>query len=49
MSPPAVTYVDVRVSRHPHPTVLFSLWGYGDLIGDWYSKPSPIRVIMEAR
>jgi acetyl esterase/lipase len=25
----------------PHPTVLFCLWGYGDLIGDWYSKPSP--------
>jgi dipeptidyl aminopeptidase/acylaminoacyl peptidase len=20
---------------------LLSLWGYGDLIGDWYSKPSP--------
>jgi acetyl esterase/lipase len=25
----------------PPPTVLMSLWGYGDLIGDWYSKPSP--------
>jgi acetyl esterase/lipase len=25
----------------PRPSVLFSLWGYGDLIGDWYSKPSP--------
>jgi acetyl esterase/lipase len=25
----------------PRPTVLLSLWGYGDLIGDWYSKPSP--------
>ncbi len=25
----------------PRPTVLMSLWGYGDLIGDWYSKPSP--------
>jgi acetyl esterase/lipase len=25
----------------PPPTVLFSLWGYGDLIGDWYSQPSP--------
>lgn len=25
----------------PRPTVLVSLWGYGDLIGDWYSKPSP--------
>lgn len=24
----------------PRPTVLLSLWGYGDLIGDWYSKPS---------
>lgn len=27
----------------PRPTVLVSLWGYGDLIGDWYSKPSPHR------
>jgi acetyl esterase/lipase len=25
----------------PRPTVLLSLWGYGDVIGDWYSKPSP--------
>jgi acetyl esterase/lipase len=25
----------------PRPTVLLSFWGYGDLIGDWYSKPSP--------
>lgn len=25
----------------PCPTVLVSFWGYGDLIGDWYSKPSP--------
>ena len=25
----------------PPPTVLMSLWGYGDLVGDWYSKPSP--------
>jgi acetyl esterase/lipase len=25
----------------PRPTVLLSLWGYGDLIGDWYCKPSP--------
>jgi acetyl esterase/lipase len=25
----------------PRPTVLFSLYGYGDLIGDWYSTPSP--------
>ncbi|HJQ78885.1 MAG TPA: alpha/beta hydrolase [Lacipirellulaceae bacterium] len=24
----------------PPPTVLMSLWGYGDLIGDWYKKPS---------
>jgi acetyl esterase/lipase len=23
--------------------VLLSLWGYGDLIGDWYSTPSPQR------
>ncbi|MEO2013296.1 MAG: alpha/beta hydrolase [Fuerstiella sp.] len=27
----------------PRPTVLVSFWGYGDLIGDWYSKPSPHR------
>lgn len=25
----------------PRPKVLLSLWGYGDLVGDWYSKPSP--------
>jgi len=25
----------------PRPTVLVSFWGYGDLIGDWYSQPSP--------
>ncbi len=24
----------------PRPAVLVSLWGYGDLIGDWYSRPS---------
>lgn len=25
----------------PRPTALLSLWGYGDLVGDWYSRPSP--------
>ncbi len=25
----------------PRPAVLVSFFGYGDLIGDWYSKPSP--------
>jgi len=25
----------------PRPAVLVAFWGYGDLIGDWYSKPSP--------
>jgi acetyl esterase/lipase len=25
----------------PRPVALVSLWGYGDLIGDWYSTPSP--------
>jgi acetyl esterase/lipase len=25
----------------PRPAVLVSLWGYGDIVGDWYSKPSP--------
>ena len=28
-----------RVKQKPR--ALLSLWGYGDLIGDWYSKPSP--------
>jgi Prolyl oligopeptidase family len=23
------------------PTVLVSLWGYGDLVGDWFNTPSP--------
>jgi acetyl esterase/lipase len=25
----------------PRPQVLLAFWGYGDLIGDWYSTPSP--------
>jgi acetyl esterase/lipase len=25
----------------PRPAALVSLWGYGDLVGDWYSAPSP--------
>jgi acetyl esterase/lipase len=25
----------------PRPAVLVSFWGYGDLIGDWYARPSP--------
>jgi acetyl esterase/lipase len=25
----------------PRPAALVSLWGYGDLVGDWYSTPSP--------
>jgi acetyl esterase/lipase len=25
----------------PRPAALVSFWGYGDLVGDWYSKPSP--------
>ena len=25
----------------PRPNVLVAFWGYGDLIGDWYSRPSP--------
>ncbi len=25
----------------PRPQVLLALWGYGDLVGDWYSQPSP--------
>jgi acetyl esterase/lipase len=25
----------------PRPTALVAFWGYGDLVGDWYSTPSP--------
>jgi acetyl esterase/lipase len=25
----------------PRPTAIVSLWGYGDLVGSWYSAPSP--------
>lgn len=25
----------------PRPRVLVAFWGYGDLVGDWYSTPSP--------
>lgn len=25
----------------PRPQVIVAFWGYGDLIGDWYSQPSP--------
>jgi acetyl esterase/lipase len=25
----------------PRPAVVVSLWGYGDITGDWYTKPSP--------
>lgn len=25
----------------PRPRALVPFWGYGDLVGDWYSKPSP--------
>jgi acetyl esterase/lipase len=25
----------------PRPQVLISFWGYGDLVGPWYSQPSP--------
>jgi acetyl esterase/lipase len=25
----------------PRPAVLVAFWGYGDLVGDWYSRPSP--------
>ncbi|MEE3285894.1 MAG: alpha/beta hydrolase [Planctomycetota bacterium] len=25
----------------PRPACLVPFWGYGDLVGDWYSKPSP--------
>ena len=25
----------------PRPRVLVSFWGYGDLVGEWYSQPSP--------
>ena len=25
----------------PRPSAIVSLWGYGDLVGEWYSTPSP--------
>jgi acetyl esterase/lipase len=25
----------------PRPAAIVSLWGYGDLVGDWYARPSP--------
>lgn len=25
----------------PRPRALVSFWGYGDIVGDWYSKPDP--------
>ncbi len=25
----------------PRPQALVAFWGYGDLVGDWYSRPSP--------
>jgi acetyl esterase/lipase len=25
----------------PRPAAIVSLWGYGDLVGEWYSRPSP--------
>ena len=25
----------------PRPTALVSLWGYGDIVGPWYSRPDP--------
>jgi acetyl esterase/lipase len=25
----------------PRPRVLVSFWGYGDIVGEWYSKPDP--------
>ena len=26
---------------NPRPRALVAFWGYGDLVGDWYSRPSP--------
>ena len=26
---------------HPRPTALVAFWGYGELLGHWYNKPSP--------
>lgn len=28
-------------AKATRPVALVSLWGYGDLVGDWFSKPSP--------
>jgi len=33
----------------PRPAALVSFWGYGDLIGDWYSKPSEFVTVHEIR
>ncbi len=33
----------------PPPRVLLAFYGYGDLIGDWYSSPSPHPAIMRGR
>src|SRR5512141_2482633 len=31
----------------PRPAAVVALWGYGDLIGEWYSRPSPHPVHQE--
>ncbi|MEO2047150.1 MAG: alpha/beta hydrolase [Pirellulales bacterium] len=33
----------------PRPTVLVSVYGYGDLIGDWYAKPSPFYLAQQGK
>ena len=35
-------------SVYPRPKALVSFYGYGDIIGDWYSKPSPFYCRMPA-
>ena len=36
-------YLTLTAGFHvkPRPQALVSLWGYGDLVGPWYSEPSP--------
>lgn len=45
MGPSAGGYLTLTSGfrAEPRPTVLVSLWGYGDLVGAWYSQPSEHR------
>lgn len=36
-------YLSLMAGSHvaPHPQAVVSFYGYGDIVGDWYSKPDP--------